>query len=45
MEQFVKSKVPGKQFRHGDWQSAIVTIGGQKQHWLHYGTNRPLDLL
>jgi len=45
MEQFVKSKVPGKQFRHGDWQSAIVTIGGQKQHWLHYGTNRLLDLL
>jgi len=45
MEQFVKSKVPSKQYRHGDWQSAIVTIGGQKQHWLHYGKNRLLDLL
>ncbi|MDD4309842.1 MAG: hypothetical protein PHO32_05635 [Candidatus Cloacimonetes bacterium] len=45
MEQFVKSKVPSKQLKTGEWQSAIVTIGGQKQHWLHKGTNRLLDLL
>lgn len=45
ISQFVKSKVPSKQLRTGDWQSAIVSIGGQKQHWLHSGTNRLFDLL
>lgn len=45
MDLFVKSKVPSKQLKNGDWQSAIVTIGGQKQHWLHSGTNRLFDML
>ncbi|MDY0151860.1 MAG: hypothetical protein RBS43_06260 [Candidatus Cloacimonas sp.] len=45
MELFVKSTVPRKQLKAGEWQSAIVTIGGQQQHWLHYGINRLFDLL
>lgn len=45
MDQFVKSKVPSKQLKNGDWQSALVNIGGQKQHWLHSGTNRLFEML
>lgn len=45
MSLFVKSKVSPKFFKSGEWQSAIVNIGGQQQHWLHQGTNRLFELL
>ncbi len=45
MDAFRKSKMTPKQIKAGDWQSSIVTIGEQKQHWLHKGTNRLLDML
>lgn len=45
MDAFRKSKMSPKQIKAGDWQSSIVSIGDSKQHWLHKGTNRLLDML
>ncbi|MDD2228486.1 MAG: hypothetical protein PHY48_03635 [Candidatus Cloacimonetes bacterium] len=45
MDAFVKSKMSAKLIKADDWQSSIVNIGGQRQHWLHSGTNRLLDML
>ncbi len=45
MDAFVKSKMAPKVIKAGEWQSSIVTIGDRKQHWLHKGTNRLLDML
>lgn len=45
IEQFVRSKVSGKVYKAGDYQSSLVDIGGEQQHWLHRGTNRLLDLV
>ncbi|PKN80977.1 MAG: hypothetical protein CVU48_00135 [Candidatus Cloacimonetes bacterium HGW-Cloacimonetes-1] len=43
--QFVKMKVGQKYIRSGEWQSSIVSIGGQDQHWVYSGTNRLFEVL
>jgi Tfp pilus assembly protein PilN len=45
IDTFIKSKMTPKQVKAGDWQTSVVTIGEQKQNWLHKGTNRLLDML
>jgi Tfp pilus assembly protein PilN len=45
MQLFVRQKVPAKTLKLGEYQSSIVTIGDNPQHWLHKGTNRLLDLI
>lgn len=45
MQTFVREKVSGKNLKLGEYQSSIVTIGGNQQHWLYKGTNRLLDLI
>lgn len=45
MEKFIKTKVPLKQLKSGDYQSSIVHIAEHKQQWVHSGTNRLYDLL
>lgn len=42
---FIKSKISPQQQRYKDYQSAIVSIGETKQHWLHHGPNLLLDML
>ena len=45
IKRFVKTRVPSKELKAGEYQSSIIDKGGVKQHWLHHGTNRLLELL
>lgn len=45
VNRFIKTKVPLKEQKAGDYHSSIVEIGGVKRHWLHHGTNHLLEML
>jgi Tfp pilus assembly protein PilN len=45
IKRIIKTKVPLKEQKAGEYQSSVIEVGATKQLWLHHGSNRLLELL